>query len=403
MAELSLRTSSERARAFFSVPLLALGFRPFYLLASLFAVMALPFWIMSSTSGTQLGEYLRGAAWHSHEMIFGFASAVVAGFLLTAVPNWTGRATPTGAPLAGLVAMWLLARVLMLTGPANAAAIIDILFLPVLGFAIAMPIWRSRNTRNFKVLAILAGLTLANVVYHLAYSNLLPAGFTRLATTAALDVMAVLITIVGGRVIPAFIGNAVANSKPRHLASVEFASVGALLVILVAGIVKPWYPISATAWLVLFSVAAIAHGIRLLLWQPFRSFGNPLLWMLPVSYAWLPVSLALSALAQSAVVPSTAAIHALTIGSIASLMVAMIMRSSLGHTGRPLVAGPAGTSAFVLLQLTASVRVISICIAPESYREAMITSGVLWTLAFIVLLCLYWAILTQPRIDGRPG
>ena len=400
---MSFRNSIDRAGAFGGVPVLALGFRPFYLLASLFAVIALPIWILSFTGGTQMGEYLRGGAWHSHEMIFGFASAVIAGFLLTAVRNWTGQPTPSGAPLAALVAIWLLARVLMLTGPASAAAMIDILFLPILGLAIAIPIWRSRNARNFKILAVLAGLTLANVVYHLAYLNLLPAGFARLATVAALDVIAILIAIMGGRVIPAFIGNAVESAEPRHYVGVEIASVGSLLVILVVGVVKPWFPVPGVVWLVLFATAAIAHSIRLLLWQPFRTYDKPLLWMLPVAYAWLPITLALRVLAELAIVPASAAVHALTIGAIGALMVAMMMRSALGHSGRPLIAGPAEISAFVLLQLAAIVRVFATSIAPAIYREAMITSGVLWTVAFTVFLIRYWAILTRPRIDGRPG
>jgi len=393
----------DKAAAFDNVPLLALGFRPFYLLASVFAVFALPIWIVSFMGGAQIGAYLRGAAWHSHEMIFGFVPAVIAGFLLTAVRNWTGRPTPTGAPLAGLVALWLLARVLMLTGPANAAAVIDILFLPMLGLAVAIPIWRSRNTRNFKVLVVLVVLTLANVGYHAASLKLLPAGFMQVSITAALDVIVILIAIMGGRVIPAFIGNAVANAAPRHSVSVEVVSVGSLLVILIAGVMSLWLPLPKIAWLVLFIVAAIAHGVRLLLWQPFSTYDNPLLWMLPVAYLWLPISLVLSALAQLAILPFGAALHALTIGAVAALMVAMMMRSALGHTGRPLVARPADISVFVLLQLAAIVRVLASSVAPQFYREAMITSGLFWTLAFCVFLFRYWAILTQPRIDGRSG
>lgn len=384
-------------------PTLALGFRPFYLFAALFAIVAVPAWLMSFAAGTPLGGYLRGMAWHSHEMIFGFAPAIIAGFLLTAVRNWTGRPTPIGAPLAGLAGLWLVARVLMLTGPANVAALIDVLFLPALGVAVGIPIWRSRNVRNYKVLGILTVITLANACYHLASLNLLPVGFARVAMIAALDAMAILIAIVGGRVIPAFIGNAVQGSSPRHIRSVEALSVGALVVILVAGIVKPWIAIPQVVWLAIFAVAAVGQGMRLLLWQPFRAHGNPLLWMLPVAYAWLPITLALRALELQSIVPSGAAFHALTIGAIASLMLAMMMRSALGHSGRPLVAGPAEVGAFVLLQLSAIVRVLAASIAPGMYRETMIVAGALWMLAFAVFLLRYWPILTRPRIDGKPG
>jgi len=386
-----------------ALPLLALGFRPFYLFAAVFAIVAVPAWLVSYAGGDLAGNYLHGVAWHSHEMIFGFAAAVIAGFLLTAVRNWTGRPTPTGVLLGGLVTLWLLARVLMLTGPANAAALVDVLFLPALAIAVGIPIWASRNVRNYKILAVLSVLTLANVGYHLASSGSLPLEFGRVSMTAALDVISILIAIVGGRVVPAFIGNAVEGSSPRHIRSVEFVSIGALLVILVAGVVTPWIAVPHIAWLSVFVIAAVGQGVRLLLWQPFRARGNPLLWMLPVAYAWLPISLALKALELSSIIPSGAAIHALTIGTIASLMMAMMMRSALGHSGRPLIAGPAEIAAFVLLQLSAIVRILAASIMPGAYQEAMIASGVLWTLAFIVFLWRYWPVLTRPRIDGRPG
>jgi uncharacterized protein involved in response to NO len=386
-----------------NVTLFALGFRPFYLLAAIFAVLAVPTWILSFFGEVQAGGYLRGVAWHSHEMIFGFASAVMAGFLLTAVRNWTGQPTPTGAPLAGLVFLWLLARLLMLTGPEDLAVLIDILFLPALAVAIAVPIWRSRNVRNYKVVAILALLALANVSYHLANLSILSSVYTRVAITAALDVIAILIAIIGGRIIPAFIGNAIIDAQPRTALIVEVASFGVLIAILVLGVLDLWVPVSWSVWLVTFAIAAIGHGVRLLLWQPLRARGKPLLWMLPAAYAWLPVALALRVLSTLGIVPISAAFHALTIGAIASLMVAMMMRSALGHTGRPLVAGRVEIAAFVLLQLAAVVRVSASSIETIAYREAMIVSGVLWTLAFAVFLSRYWAILTQPRIDGQPG
>jgi uncharacterized protein involved in response to NO len=386
-----------------SVTLFALGFRPFYLLAAIFAVISVPTWILSYFGEVQAGGYLRGVAWHSHEMIFGFAPAVIAGFLLTAVRNWTGQPTPTGAPLAGLVLLWVLARLLMLTGPEGLAVLADILFLPALAVAVAVPIWRSRNVRNYKVLAILVMLTLANVWYHVANTGILPSGDTRVAITAALDLIAILIAIVGGRVIPAFIGNAVEDAHPRKVPGVEIVSVGALITILILDFVNLWVPVSWNAWLGIFVIATVGQGVRLSLWQPFRARGDPLLWMLPLAYAWLPIALAMRVLSTLGIVPVSAAFHALTIGAIASLMVAMMMRSALGHTGRPLVAGRAEIAAFVLLQLAAVIRVLASSVSAIAYREAMIISGILWTLAFAVFLFRYWAILTQPRIDGRPG
>lgn len=382
---------------------LALGFRPFYLLAGMFALLAIPLWLASYMGLVQWSGYLRGMSWHSHEMIFGFAPAVMAGFLLTAVRNWTGQPTPSGAKLGVLAALWVLARVVNLTGPANVAVLLDAAFLPLLGLTVAIPIWRSRNVRNFKILGVLTILTVANMVYHLSYLHILPADFMRLALTAALDVFTILMAIVGGRVIPAFTANAVASARPRHVKSVEIVALGSLVLILAAGIVDYWFSLTSAAWVILLTLAAIAHGIRLGLWQPHHTRHKPLLWMLPVAYGWIPISLALRALAHISELPATAAVHALTVGAISGLMLAMMTRSALGHTGRDLTAGWAEISAFMLIQFAAVIRVGATLIPAEFYLGAVVFSGVLWALAFAIFSMRYWPYLTQPRIDGRPG
>ncbi len=381
----------------------ALGFRPFYLLAALFAAAALPLWAAVYTGAVHLNGYLAGVAWHSHEMLFGFATAVIAGFLLTAVRNWTGLPTPSGPALAALAAAWVLARVLAVTGPGPAAAIVDTAFLPALGLALALPIWRSRNTRNAKILVVLAALALLNGVCHLAYLEVLPAGSASVATRLALDLITLLMAIVGGRVIPAFTANAVPGAGPRRIAAVEYVSFATLLAIPAAALIGTRYPLPAPAWIVLLAAAALAQTVRVLLWRPVRTRGNALLAMLPVAYGWIPLSLALRALAHAALVPVAAATHALTIGAMSSLMLAMMMRSALGHTGRTLVAGRCECGAFVLLQLAAAVRVIGAAVPGLPYRATALGSAVLWSLAFAVFLFRYWPILTRPRIDARPG
>ncbi len=390
-----------RGLGFAGHTVLALGFRPFYLLAGVFAATALPLWVALYLGLVSLGGYPFGAAWHAHEMVFGFATAVIAGFLLTAVRNWTGQQTPTGAPLAALAALWVLARVLALTGPVNVAALVDVAFLPVLGMTIAIPIWRSRNLRNFKILAVLAVIALANVLYHLAHLNRLPAGLMRPAITAALDVITLLIAIVGGRVIPAFTANAISAAQPRRIRSLEAASFGSLVLILVAGVLRIWYPLPIWAWLVLFTTAALAHALRLLLWKPLSTRRDALLWMLHAAYAWIPITMALRACAQVVAIPPATVFHALTVGGMSGLMVAMMMRSALGHTGRTLAAGPAEIAVFALVQAAAIGRVLAGFIQPEFYQGAVVGSGLLWSLAFSVFLFRYWTILTGPRIDGR--
>ncbi len=394
---------SEPAGKVLNSVFLALGFRPFYLLAAIFAFLALPLWLASYMGLVQWNGYLRGMSWHSHEMIFGFAPAVMAGFLLTAARNWTGQPTPAGVTLGMLAALWVLARVAALTGPSVAAIVLDVAFLPLLGLAVAVPIWRSRNTRNYKILLVLTLLAAANLLYHLSYMNVLPAEFMGLAVNAALDVFTILMAIIGGRVIPAFTANAVPEAKPRHINFVEVVALGSLVLILAADIMAYWQSLAPPVWMILLAVAAVAHAIRLWLWQPYRTIHNTLLCMLPLAYAWIPVSLVLRAAAQMWSLPTAASTHALTIGAIASLMLAMMTRSALGHTGRKLSAGWSEKSAFVLLQLAAVTRVGAAFIPGQFYREAVIAAGTLWALAFAAFLMRYWSILTRPRIDGRPG
>jgi uncharacterized protein involved in response to NO len=388
-------------------PVWALGLRPFYLLAAIFALVAIPVWIASYVGLLQWNGYLHGPAWHSHEMIFGFAVAVICGFLLTAVRNWTGQPTLSGTGLAVLAALWVMARLTALTGPATFAAIIDSAFLPALAIAVAIPIRSSKNVRNYKILLVLAGLSAVNILYHLGYSGVLPGEVSQLATRIALDLITLLMAIVAGRVIPAFTANAVPSAHPRHNKSVEFVALGSLLLILVGDITGHWfslgYSLASAGWGMLFALAAAAHAIRLWLWQPQRTVHNPLLWMLPVAYSWIPISLALRAAEEISGVPAAAAVHALTLGAISSLMLAMMARSALGHTGRELRAGWIEISAFLLIQLAAFIRVGATLIPPLYYRDAVILSGTLWSLAFALFLSRYWGFLTRPRIDGRPG
>jgi uncharacterized protein involved in response to NO len=223
----------------------------------------------------------------------------------------------------------------------------------------------------------------------------------RPAITAALDVITLLIAIVGGRVIPAFTANAIPTAQPRRIRSLEVVSFGSLVLILAAGALRTWYPLPIWAWLVLFTTAALAHALRLLLWKPLSTRRDALLWMLHAAYAWIPITMALRACAQVVAIPPAAVFHALTVGGMSGLMVAMMMRSALGHTGRTLVAGSAEIAVFALVQAAAIGRVLAGFIQPEFYQGAVVGSGLLWSLAFSVFLVRYWTILTGPRIDGR--
>ena len=199
-----------------SRPLLALGFRLFYLLASAFAVVAILLWLAGIAGRFHFGAYLQGMFWHSHEMLFGYIVAVVAGFLFTAVRNWTGLPTPTGATLGGIAVLWLLARLLLVSGPSIPAVFLDVAFLPIVAIAIAIPILRSRNKRNYKVIGLLATVSVLHLLFHLALDGQLPAWLSRASLFASVDLIVILFALIGGRVIPAFTRNAVAGSNPRH-------------------------------------------------------------------------------------------------------------------------------------------------------------------------------------------
>lgn len=383
--------------------LFALGFRPFYSLAAIFAIVSILFWLLSLTGVFHTGSYLRGIFWHSHEMVFGFAIAVMTGFLLTAVRNWTGLPTPTGVALVALAAVWLAGRLLIITGPPMLAAFVDVAFVPMLAVAIALPIIRSRNQRNYKIVVLLVLISIANVVYHLASLGPLPSWLAYTTVITAIDLITILFAIVAGRVIPAFTKNAIPESQPRHAVWLEFLSFGSLVLIVVARVSSDWVSIPLLVPTAIIVVAAASHALRLALWQPQLTVGNPLLWMMPVAYSWLPVALFLRALAGYSVVSQGAWIHALTTGAISGLMLAMMMRSSLGHTGRPLVANGVDMTAFLMLQLAAIIRVAAGLFATELYQPVVIASGLIWILAFGVFLTRYLPMLMQPRIDGRPG
>jgi len=381
--------------------LLALGFRPFYLLAALLAVVGMSLWLLSYTGTAQFGPYLQGVFWHSHEMLFGFLAAAMTGFLFTAVRNWTGMPTPTGAMLGVIALLWLLARVFFLSGPTMPAIALDLAFLPVVTVGVAIPILRSRNQRNYKVLGILLTMCVLHFVFHLALAGELPAWLSRTSLFAAIDVFVILFALVGGRVIPAFTRNAVQGSDPVHKPWLEVCAFGLLVLVaamtLLSGsiVLAQWVPVT-----VLF-LAATAHALRLSYWQPWRTLDNPLLWMMPVAYSWLPVALLLRALSSLAIVVPGTWIHALTAGALSSLIVAMMMRSTLGHTGRKLVASRADMAAFLLLQIAAVLRVIAG--VTGDYRTVVLASGVVWILAFGVFLLRYAPMLLRPRVDGRPG
>ena len=375
-----------------------LGFRPFYAVASLFAIAAVIIWLRAFAGLSGTGSYLHSVIWHSHEMLFGFAAAVIAGFLFTAVRNWTGLPTPTGIALAGLTALWIAARVLIISGPAPLAAIADVLFLPAIAFAVAVPILRSKNARNYKVLAVVIALAAVHGVFHLASLGYVPAWLSRISLLTGIDIVVILMAIIGGRVIPAFTANAVSDSNPRHEHWVEIVTFVSMLLVVLVTVVSGSWAVPSGLMSMLFIVVAAAHATRLGLWDPIKTVHNPLLWMMPAAYSWIPFAFLLRALAAMSIVPGSAWLHAVTMGAVSSLMLAMMMRSSLGHTGRPLVASRLDMTAFLLLQLATIVRVFASIAVAESYRSLIVVSGVIWVTAFLLFAVRYLPMLSRPKV-----
>jgi len=375
-----------------------LGFRPFYLAAGIFAVVAMAVWTAHFAGWLAGPGYLAHPYWHAHEMIFGYALAVMAGFLLTAVRNWTGLPTPSGAKLAAIVALWIAARALLATPWSWLAAVADAAFVLALAAGIGMPLVASGNRRNLFFVVLLIVLGAANLAFHLAMSGRL-AMPPRDVLQLALDAIAFIMAVIGGRVIPMFTANAAPHARPARNAVVERMALASMLVLLLAEAAG----LPAVALAAIAAAGALAHGWRLALWRPLATRRVPLLWILHAAYAWLVLYLALRALQEIGALAPGIAVHALTVGALGGLTLGMMTRTARGHTGRPLEAGPIETSAYVLINLAAIVRVIVPLAAPALYREAVVISGLLWIAAFAAFVVKFTPILVRPRVDGRPG
>jgi len=376
----------------------ALGFRPLYLAAGLFAALSVCAWAASFSAGWFASvPAMLDPLWHAHEMIFGFAFAVIVGFLFTAVRNWTNQPTPTGAPLAAIVALWLAARLLLLTPWPLAAAAADGAFALAAAVGIGVPLYRSGNKRNVFFVVLLVAFGAANVAFHFAMAGLLELPARRFIQLG-LDLVLFVMVVMGGRVIPMFTANA-RQVRVCRLAWLEPIALGSVLALLAASLAGlPPAALAACAGL-----AAVAHALRISLWRPWATAGHPILWILHASYAWIVVHLALRALAALDLTAASAATHALTVGAIGGLILGMMTRTSRGHTGRPLAASAAETAGYTLIQLAAAVRVFLPLAAPAATLAAIELSGALWCAAFGLFVVKFWPILTRARADGRPG
>ena len=375
-----------------------LGFRPFYLLAALLATLGIPLWVAQYFGLLSAPAHLSGVTWHAHEMVFGFQLAVIIGFLFTAARNWTGLPTPSGGLLAALAGLWIAGRLAVLTGPALLAAIVDVAFLPAAALALWFPLQRSRNRNRFFV-GLLLALAGANLAFHLAHAGVLSID-TLSPLRLALYVVVLIVTIMAGRVVPSFTRNAIPTARSRSNRALDLAAVAAAAVAFAA-----WL-ISLPGWITgpLCLLAAALHAVRLWMWDPWSTRYQPILWILHLSYAWIPAALALMALsAFGADVPPALADHALSVGAVGGMIIGMITRTARGHTGLPLRVSRPEVVAYLLVHLAAAARVATPLVWAEGYRLALSASGALWSAAFLLYLLVYVPILSAARADGRPG
>jgi uncharacterized protein involved in response to NO len=395
---ITIEEPGARARDF-PVPLFRYGFRPFFLGAGLHAAIGLMVWVHALHVPAMPVRF--DMLWHAHEMIFGFAAAALAGFLLTAVPNWTQAGPVRGMRLVVLFGLWVAGRVAAFVPEPLAPlfAMIDIAFLPVLALTVGPGILMRAARRNGVLVAGVLVLAAVNVLWH-AERNLLLSGFALPALHVALGLLTLMVGLVGGRIVPAFTlsGMRVAG-RPVVIVPAPRLDVAALG-LLAASMIAYASESRGMPVAVLALAAAVANGWRLARWGGWHSPGVPLVAILHVGYAWIVVALLLVALAAVGLVPAGAISHALGSGVVGTMVLAVMSRAALGHTGRALVASRATVAAYALVTLGAVARVVSVALGVP---ELVIASGVAWSAGFLVFALAYAPILMSRRPDGRAG
>jgi uncharacterized protein involved in response to NO len=382
-----------------AISVLALGFRPFFLAAGIAAVMSVLVWLAILTGHFPQPAYLAGPTWHAHEMLFGYLAAVIAGFLLTAVRNWTGMETPHDMALAGLVALWLAGRLMPWLGlPPILVALADVAFFPILAFALRRPLWHGPNPVNRVFLLLFTGMTLASALVHLDALGLLAGGAAR-GHRLMLDLIIVTMLLVAGRVMPFFTERGITGAKPRTFPFIEGATFLLAGALVIADLLQPYgQPAGGVA---------IALGlivlVRIVGWHDRRVWTTPMLAVLYAGLLWLSVGLVLDGLPAFTTLPPRGALHTLTIGAIGVVTLGMMSRVAVGHTGRPMEAARLTILAFVLINLSAALRGLAPLMFPGGYRTWLLGAGLCWILAFGLFLWVHGPMLVQPRPDGRPG
>jgi uncharacterized protein involved in response to NO len=393
---MSIPAALARRREYVGPALFSYGFRPFFLGAALWSAAGILLWVHQFLGEWSVSFAMGPLDWHMHEMLYGYVAAVIAGFLLTAIPNWTGRLPVCGWPLAALAALWLAGRAAIFASAQTgllAAAVIDVSFLLVLAAVAVREIVAGRNWRNLRVLAVIAVLALGNIVWH---AELIRSGAGHYGPRIAIAAVIGLITLVGGRIVPSFTRNWLARMNPGRLpapfARFDAVALGAGALALASWVVLEPDPAVG----VLLLLAGVLHAVRLARWAGDRTAADRLVLVLHVAYAFVPAGFLLlgAAMVWPQAVVASAGIHAWTVGAVGLMTLAVMTRASLGHTGRPLAASP-GTQAVYLAALIAAL--LRIVAALAGSTDLMHAAAVAWIAAFAGFALLY-----GPLLVARP-
>ncbi|MCW8900070.1 MAG: NnrS family protein [Gammaproteobacteria bacterium] len=378
----------------------ALGFRPFFLLAGLSAVLLIFLWFLQLTGKISISGYYTPTGWHAHEMLFGYTAAVIAGFLLTAAGNWTGIKMINGWRLMLLTIVFLAGRFAPFVPelPHWLIATSDILFLPLVAIILAIPVLRMKQWSNFVFIPLLLAMSAANIAVHLSALKLIDVNIV-MGSRAMVYLVILLIVVMGGRVIPFFTERGVAGVTTKTWNAIEYLSAISVLLAAISDVFFGWSVV--TGYLAFF--AAIINFIRVAGWYSNKIWYVPLVWILQLAYAWIILGFILKGLMIFDLSQSAFSYHAFTVGGIAMMTLGMMARVSIGHTGREMVLNSWMVMSFILLNVATIVRVILPMFMHEHYLQLIQLASGLWIVAFMIFAIAYTPMLLKARIDGREG
>ena len=388
------------------LPVLRLGFRPFFLAGALFSMVALVLWGAMLSGYITFQPYGGGLWWHIHEMLFGFGCAIVAGFLLTAIQNWTGIRGVSGVSLLGLFLLWLAGRVVLLLPVLlneYVIILIDLSFLPAVAYILGKPLFKIKQYRNLFFVPLLVLFTVANIEMYLAKLGLVNMTVSQ-AAYASVILMAVLMSVMAGRVVPMFTANGTKTAKVLPLPWLEKLATGSLALITALLLLQPLFTVPAFVFGSLFLLSGGCQAIRWFRWKPWITLGVPLLWSIHGAMFFIWVGLFTVGMSYFMVVPFVSHLwHLITVGGMGGLILAMISRVSLGHTGRKLQPPKAMFWGLLSIFIAAIIRVIGPIFWMQYYITFINLSIVFWLIAFGLFAYHYAPMLIKPRVDGRPG